>query len=67
MVVVNLECVFVLLMRDVWFDVSGGNTGIGKATALDLAGRGVRVILACRNQNKAEAAINDIKKVRTVT
>jgi len=34
---------------------------------LDLAGRGARVILACRNQKKAEAAINDIKKVRTIT
>ncbi|KAL1266384.1 hypothetical protein QQF64_002059 [Cirrhinus molitorella] len=42
--------------------ITGGNTGIGKATALDLAGRGVRVILACRNQKKAEGAINDIKK-----
>ncbi len=51
----------------VWFDVLGGNTGIGKATALDLAGRGVRIILACRNQKKAVAAINDIKKVRTIT
>lgn len=42
--------------------ITGGNTGIGKATALDLAGRGMRVILACRNQKKAETAINDIKK-----
>jgi len=55
----------VSVMRELF--VSGGNTGIGKATALDLAGRGARVILACRNQKKAEAAINDIKKVRTIT
>lgn len=61
----NLETGFVSVMRAVWF-VSGGNTGIGKATALDLAGRGARLILACRNQKKAEAAINDIKKVRTI-
>lgn len=43
--------------------VSGGNTGIGKATALRLARKGARIILACRNRNKAEDAIADIQKV----
>lgn len=42
---------------------SGSNTGIGKSTALDLAKRGARVILACRNKQKAEAAVYDIRKV----
>lgn len=42
--------------------VTGSNTGIGKTTALDLAKRGARVILACRNKQRAEAAVYDIRK-----
>ncbi|XP_066551819.1 dehydrogenase/reductase SDR family member 13 isoform X2 [Amia ocellicauda] len=42
--------------------ITGGNTGIGKATALELARRGARVILACRNKQRAEAAVHDIRR-----
>ncbi|CAH1263546.1 RDH12 [Branchiostoma lanceolatum] len=42
--------------------VTGSNTGLGKETARDLARRGARVILACRDVTKAEAAAEDIRK-----
>src|SRR5215469_16118542 len=38
------------------FLVTGANTGIGRATAADLARRGGRVYLACRSRPKGEAA-----------
>lgn len=40
--------------------ITGGNTGIGKETAIDLAKRGARVILACRSQSKGDNAVKDI-------
>ena len=43
--------------------ITGGNTGIGKATAILLAERGGRIILACRNTKKGEAAVAEIKEI----
>ncbi|KAM9318275.1 dehydrogenase/reductase SDR family member 13-like [Pholidichthys leucotaenia] len=42
--------------------VTGSNTGIGKETAIDLAKRGARVILACRSQERGEAALADVTR-----
>lgn len=41
--------------------ITGGNSGIGKATACELASLGACVILACRNKDKAEKAVAQIK------
>ena len=41
--------------------ITGGNAGIGKATAIALAKKGHKVILACRNEAKAKQAVEDIK------
>ena len=40
--------------------VTGANTGIGKVTALELVRAGAHTILACRNQQKAQEAIDEI-------
>ena len=42
--------------------ITGGNTGIGKETAIDLAKRGAKVIIACRSQARGENALKDIRK-----
>ncbi|KAJ8986233.1 hypothetical protein NQ317_009939 [Molorchus minor] len=42
--------------------VTGSNTGIGKVTAQDFFQRGARVIMACRNLEKANEAVKDIKE-----
>ena len=43
--------------------ITGSNTGIGKETALDLAKRGARVILACRDIKKANEVAEEIRKL----
>ena len=42
--------------------ITGGNTGIGKETAVDLAKRNARVILACRSVQKGEEAAVEVRK-----
>lgn len=42
--------------------VTGCNTGIGKETALEMAKRGGRVYMACRDYQRCEVARLDIVK-----
>ena len=43
--------------------ITGANTGIGYEAARVLAGRGARVLLGCRSEEKANQAIDKIKKL----
>ena len=42
--------------------ITGANQGIGKASAIALGKQGAKLVLVCRNAEKARAAITDIKE-----
>ncbi|MCY7352330.1 MAG: SDR family oxidoreductase, partial [Cytophagaceae bacterium] len=42
--------------------VTGANAGMGRVTALELAKQNYEVVLVCRNRQKGEAALHDIRR-----
>jgi NAD(P)-dependent dehydrogenase (short-subunit alcohol dehydrogenase family) len=42
--------------------ITGANVGIGLATAVGIASAGATTVLACRNQEKAEAAAKTVRE-----
>lgn len=42
--------------------ITGANSGIGLETARELARNGAQVVLACRNERKGAAALDDLRK-----
>ena len=58
----SVKCLSAKSMMGKVVILTGANTGIGKATATQLAMRDAKVILACRDESKARQAVNDIRK-----
>lgn len=47
-------------MREKIFVITGGNSGIGRVTATEIAKTGAQVVLVCRNEQKGRAVQEDI-------
>ena len=48
-------------LRGQTYLLTGATSGIGRATALALAGRGARLVLACRSAERARALVEQVE------
>jgi NAD(P)-dependent dehydrogenase (short-subunit alcohol dehydrogenase family) len=58
----NENCDSVTRMDGKIVMITGANSGIGKETARVLAERGASIIMICRNQERGEAALKELRK-----
>ena len=49
-------------LRDKTIIITGGNSGIGKAAAIQLASLGASVVLACRSKERGEEAAEEVRR-----
>jgi NAD(P)-dependent dehydrogenase (short-subunit alcohol dehydrogenase family) len=45
--------------------ITGANSGLGLRSAQALAGKGARVVMGCRNETKAKAALDEVRATAT--
>ena len=54
-------------MKEKVIIITGANSGIGKAAAIQLAQTGATVVMACRNQERGQKALLDVKSESSST
>ena len=53
---------YVFIIMFIFIFITGGNTGIGRATATELAKRGGRIFIGCRDKKKGDAVVIRIRQ-----
>lgn len=51
----------IIIFIKIYFQVTGGSSGIGKCIALEAAKLGANVTIVARNENRLQSALENIK------